>query len=328
MTVSLITGGAGFLGSHICEQLLRETDSTVISIDNLASGRMANFERFAEENRLVFFDHDVREPLTDILSDVEQVDRIYHMASRASPADFDQYPVEIAMTNSTGTNNVFQAAHQANARVVYASTSEVYGDPETHPQSETYYGNVNPRGKRACYDESKRFGEALSRAYIDQYDLDIRTVRIFNTYGPRMRPNDGRVIPNFVTQALRGEDLTVYGDGTQTRSFCYVDDTVRGIRHIMDQDGIQGEVMNIGSQQEMTILTLAEQIQDLIDDDLGITHQGLPEDDPTRRRPDIHRARKMLYWEPEYTLREGLRKTIRYFAEEELDVEPRLVADD
>ena len=314
---ALVTGGAGFIGSHLCDSLL-DDGYRVVCLDNLGSGRIENLDTARESERFEFVEGDVRQPLEETLSegqfDPESVSRIYHLASRASPADFESNPLEIAETNSRGTRHVLEFARSADARVLYTSTSEVYGDPEQHPQSESYFGNVDPRGPRACYDESKRYGEMLTSVYYREYDLDVRTARIFNTYGPRMNPTDGRVIPNFLSQALDGDDLTVYGDGTQTRSFVFVADEVRGLRALMDTEGMDGEVVNVGSTDEITINDLAETVLDVVDTDSGVTSQPLPhESDPERRRPDSTKAREQLDWEPSIALEEGLVQTVEYF---------------
>ena len=252
--LALVAGGAGFVGSHLCDSLL-DDGYEVLCIDNFGSGRPRNVEHLLDHPRFTLQKEDIRQPLA-----LPPVDEIYHLASRASPEDFTDFPVRIALTNTEGTRNLLDHAVACDAKMLFASTSEVYGDPEVHPQPESYTGNVNIRGPRGCYDESKRFGETLTVAYEREYDLDVRTARIFNTYGPRMRPDDGRVIPNFVSQALSGRDLTVYGDGSQTRSFCYADDMVRGLRTLMDTEGLQGEVINLGNEREITIMELAETI--------------------------------------------------------------------
>lgn len=309
---AVVTGGAGFVGSHLVDSLL-DDGFEVTSLDNYGSGRSQNLEHI-ESGSFTSIEHDVREPFPDI----GDVDYVFHFASRASPKDFESHAIEIALTNSDGTHNALQYGRENDARIVLASTSEVYGDPEVHPQNEEYNGNVNVRGPRAPYDESKRFSEALAVAFQQQYDVDVRTVRIFNTYGPRMRPDDGRVIPNFLSQALRGEDLTVYGDGTQTRSFCYVSDLVGGIRAFADADPeiAAGEVINLGSTEEIEIRTLAQTVLDVLGADSDIVHQSLPEDDPQVRCPDINRAQRVLDWEPTVTLKSGLKRTISYFEDE------------
>ncbi|QCS42007.1 UDP-glucuronic acid decarboxylase family protein [Natrinema versiforme] len=303
----LVTGGAGFLGSHLCERLLSEGHE-VICLDNFGSGRRKNIKEFEDHPSFKVNDRDVR-----ISESLPSVDRIYHLASRASPADFTQFPVNIALANTQGTRRLLDQARACDARMVFASTSEVYGDPKVHPQPETYTGNVNIRGARGCYDESKRFGETLTVAYQRKYDVDARTVRIFNTYGPRMRPDDGRVVPTFVTQALRGDDLTIYGDGEQTRSFCYVDDLIEGLISLMRVDNPEHNVYNIGKENERTIKELAYEVLGLTDTESDIVYEPLPEDDPGQRRPDITRAKTELDWEPKISLREGLEDTITYF---------------
>lgn len=305
----LVTGGAGFLGSHLCEQLLSDGNE-VICLDDVSSGQRENVSGFADDENFSFLEQNVRLP-----DSLPPVDRIYHLASRASPKDFTEFPVDIALSNTQGTRRLLDHARACDARMVYASTSEVYGDPKVHPQPETYNGNVNIRGVRGCYDESKRFGETLTVAYRRRYDLDVRTVRIFNTYGPRMRPNDGRVVPTFVTQAIRGEDLTVYGDGEQTRSFCYVDDLIDGICALMDASDLRYSVYNLGKENEQTILELAETVLELTNTASNIVHEPLPEDDPARRRPDIERAQADIGWDPKTPLSRGLGETLTYFEE-------------
>jgi UDP-glucuronate decarboxylase len=303
----LVTGGAGFLGSHLCEYLLEEGNE-VICVDNFGSGQEKNIRDFRDHQSFTINKKDIRIP-----GSLPSVDRIYHLASRASPDDFTEFPVNIALANTQGTRRLLDHARACDARMIFASTSEVYGDPEVHPQSETYTGNVNIRGVRGCYDESKRFGETLTVAYRRKYEVDARTVRIFNTYGPRMRPDDGRVVPTFVTQAIQGDDLTVYGDGEQTRSFCYVDDLIKGLISAMRSSDPQYSVYNIGKENERTIKELAHEILDLIDTDSQIIHEPLPEDDPSQRKPDITRAKVDLDWEPQVPLRDGLRYTISHF---------------
>jgi UDP-glucuronate decarboxylase len=309
---AVITGGAGFVGSHLVDSLLSD-GFRVTSLDNFGSGRPENLEH-VESDRFDSLEHDVREPFPEL----GDVDHVYHFASRASPKDFGSHAVEIALTNSEGTHNALEYARDHDARAILASTSEIYGDPEVHPQTEEYNGNVNVRGPRAPYDESKRFSEALAVAFRQQYDVDIRTVRIFNTYGPRMRPDDGRVVPNFLSQALRGDDLTVYGDGTQTRSFCYVDDLVRGIRAFADADpeAAAGEVVNLGNTDEIEIRELAAVVVDVLDADSDVVYEELPEDDPQVRCPDISRARTLFDWEPTVSLEEGIERTLPYFRDE------------
>ncbi|WP_083258837.1 UDP-glucuronic acid decarboxylase family protein [Halodesulfurarchaeum formicicum] len=303
----LVTGGAGFLGSHLCERLI-DDGHEVVCLDNFGSGRRRNIEHLEDDPKFELIEQDVR-----TASSLPAVDRIYHLASRASPADFTDFPVEIALANTQGTKHLLDHARASNARMVFASTSEVYGDPEVHPQPETYNGNVNIRGVRGCYDESKRFGETLTVAYNREYDLDVRTARIFNTYGPRMRPDDGRVVPTFITQALNGTNLTVYGDGKQTRSFCYVEDLIDGLVALMRLDDPKYNVYNLGNNNERTILELAEAVIKATNTNSDITHEPLPEDDPRQRNPDIKRAKNDLNWAPEINLQEGLNKTISHF---------------
>lgn len=319
---TVVTGGAGFLGSHLCESLL-DAGGDVVCLDNLGSGRWRNVSPFDDYDDFTFVEGDVRSDLAPTLEragvDPSAVDRIYHLASRASPVDFDEYPQEILETNSLGTRNVLQFAADVDARVVYASTSEVYGDPEVTPQPLDYNGNVNCRGERACYDEAKRFGETLCVLYAERHGVDARTVRIFNTYGPRMRPDDGRVVPTFVRQVLDGEDLTVYGDGTQTRSFLYVDDLIRGFRQMMDRSGLAGDVVNLGHTNEITINRLAEVIAELSAGESDVVYEPLPEDDPRRRQPDLSHTQDLLDWEPSVSLEKGLERTIAHFREAEVD---------
>jgi len=320
MRHAVVTGGAGFLGSHLVDDLL-DDDYRVTVLDNYGSGRPENLGHL-QVDEVNITNHDVRDPFPQF----DDVDIVYHLASRASPDDFDSYAVEIALTNSEGTKNALECARKYDARALVASTSEVYGNPEEHPQTETYYGNVNIRGPRAPYDESKRFSEALAVAYEQKYGMDIRTVRIFNTYGPRMRPNDGRVIPNFLSQALSGDDLTVYGDGSQTRSFCYVSDLIDGIRAFADAPGgmAAGDVINLGNTNEITIRELAEVVLEVVDTDSEITYKELPQDDPEVRRPDISRAQAMLDWEPTVSLQTGLERTIPYFKKQ---LNPQVASD-
>lgn len=308
----VVTGGAGFLGSHLVDSLLAD-GYRVTSIDNYGSGSPKNLAHI-ESARLEKRDHDVSESFPDF----DSVEHLYHLASRASPDDFASHAIEIALTNSQGTHNAIECALEHDATLLLASTSEVYGNPEVHPQHESYNGNVDIRGLRAPYDESKRFGEALAVAYDRQFDVDIRTLRIFNTYGPRMRLDDGRVVPNFLTQALRGKDLTVYGSGSQTRSFCYVDDLIASIRAVVaaGPDIARGTVFNAGHTDEITIMELAETVLDLVDTDSRITHKPLPEGDPEVRQPDVSKLHQATGWEPTTSLRDGLQRTIQYYLEQ------------
>jgi len=305
---ALVTGGAGFIGSWLCERLVSD-GFRVICVDNVGSGIKKNVSHLFKEKNFRFIEHDVREPIHV----GGRVDYVFNLASRASPADFDRYAVEILMTNSLGTRNALELAREKRARFLLASSSEVYGEPLEHPQKETYRGNVSTTGPRSPYDESKRFAEALSYAYFRSYGVDVRIARIFNTYGPRMRRNDGRVIPNFIAQALNGRPITVYGDGSQTRSFCYVGDLIEGLMRLMLKDGLSGEIVNLGNPDEITILEVARLVKRLTNSKSRIVFKPLPKDDPVRRRPDISRAKKLLGWEPKISLEMGLLETIEYF---------------
>jgi len=306
---SLVTGGAGFIGSHLCERLLKEGHE-VICVDNLGSGDFENVRHLTPNKKFRFIKHNIIEPLQLIEG---KLDFIFHLASRASPKDYQKYPVETALSNSIGTDRMAKLALAKNAKLLFASTSEAYGEPKEHPQKESYWGNVNPIGVRSCYDESKRFGEALLMAYLREYNVDIKIVRIFNTYGPRMRLDDGRVIPNFVTQALNNKPITIYGDGSQTRSFCYVSDLVDGIIKMANSKEIGPK--NLGNPKEFTILETAELIKKITNSKSEFTYLKLPKDDPTRRSPDISEARKLLSWKPKIEFEEGLKPTIDYFKE-------------
>jgi dTDP-glucose 4,6-dehydratase len=304
----LVTGGAGFLGSHLCDLLLNEGHD-VIAMDNLITGNTDNIAHLAGNPRFQFVKHDV----TNYIYLRGDLDAILHFASPASPVDYLELPIQTLKVGSLGTHNALGLAWAKGARFLLASTSEVYGDPLVHPQKEDYWGNVNPIGPRGVYDEAKRFAEALVMAYHRAHGVDTRIVRIFNTYGPRMRLNDGRVVPNFIKQALHGEPLTVYGEGRQTRSFCYVSDLINGIYRLLMSDEV--EPTNIGNPSEMTILQFAERINALTGNQAGIINKPLPKDDPQQRQPDISKARRILGWEPEMSLDAGLESTIAYFAE-------------
>ncbi|HMK46235.1 MAG TPA: UDP-glucuronic acid decarboxylase family protein [Methanocella sp.] len=309
MTVtSLVSGGAGFIGSHLCEYLLNKGEQ-VIAVDHLGSGRLDNLSDVKDSDKFTFIRHDIREPLKIN----EHIDFVYNFASRASPVDFYTEAVEILMTNSLGTYNMINLALANKALFLEASTSESYGDPELSPQPETYWGHVNPIGPRGCYDESKRFSEALTMAHVRFHGLDGRIIRIFNTYGPRMRLDDGRVVPNFMTQALSGKPMTVYGEGSQTRSFCYISDLIRGVYLTMQKRDATGEVINLGNPEEMTVLDFARKIKAMTGSSSEIAFKPLPENDPMQRRPDITKAKKMLGWEPEVSLDEGLKITAGWF---------------
>jgi dTDP-glucose 4,6-dehydratase len=304
MATCLVTGGAGFLGSHLCEHLL-ERGNRVVCVDNLETGSLKNIEHLrGPEFQWVQTD------ITDYYEVDGPVDFIYHMASPASPIDYARLPLHTLKVGSYGTHHTLGVAKVKRARFMLASTSEVYGDPEIHPQPETYWGNVNPIGPRGVYDEAKRYAEALTMAYLRQQGLDTCIARIFNTYGPRMRPNDGRAIPTFLNQALNGKPITVFGDGKQTRSFCYVDDLIRGLVALCESD--VHDPVNVGNPHEMTLLEMAETIRELTGTTSEIVFEALPVDDPKVRQPDITRARELLEWEPEVELREGLEKTIEH----------------
>ncbi len=303
---ALVTGGAGFLGSHLCERLLAE-GYAVVCMDNLITGSVTNIEHLFGEEGFVFVKHDV----TNYIHVAGRLDVILHFASPASPIDYLQLPIQTLKVGSLGTHKALGLAKAKGARFLLASTSEVYGDPLVHPQPESYWGNVNPVGPRGVYDEAKRFAEALTMAYHRFHGVDTRIVRIFNTYGPRMRAGDGRVVPTFITQALEGRPLTVFGDGSQTRSFCYVDDLVEGIWRLLNSDWT--DPMNLGNPAEMTVLEFAREIVRITGGGSEIVFEPLPEDDPKVRQPDITLARKVLGWEPRVSLEEGLAKTIQYF---------------
>jgi UDP-glucuronate decarboxylase len=303
----LVTGGAGFLGSHLCERLVARGDE-VLCIDNFFTGRRQNVAHLLDHHRFELMRHDVTFPL------YVEVDAIYNLACPASPVHYQFDPVQTTKTSVHGAINVLGLAKRVKARIFQASTSEVYGDPEVHPQREDYWGRVNPIGPRSCYDEGKRCAETLFFDYYRQHGLDIKVARIFNTYGPRMHPNDGRVVSNFIVQALRGQDITIFGDGSQTRSFCYVDDLIEAFLLLMDTEkGFTGPI-NLGNPVEFTIRELAEVVIELTGTKSKLQVKDLPVDDPKQRQPDITLARDKLKWEPKIQLREGLKKTIEYFA--------------
>jgi UDP-glucuronate decarboxylase len=303
--VILVTGGAGFLGSHLCERLLNQGHE-VLCLDNFFTGRRKNVAHLADNPNFELIRHDVVDPFKF------EVDRIYNLACPASPVHYQYNPIKTIKTSVMGAINCLGLAKRVGARILQASTSEVYGDPEVHPQPESYRGNVNPIGLRACYDEGKRCAETLFFDYHRENKVDIRVVRIFNTYGPRMLPDDGRVVSNFIVQALKGEDLTIYGDGSQTRSFCYMDDLLEAMIRTMEQDDIVGPI-NIGNPNEFTIRELAETVLEKVQSSSKLVESPLPSDDPTQRKPDISLAQKVLQWEPEIQLDQGLGKTIPYF---------------
>lgn len=303
---TVITGGAGFIGSHLCERFLARGDE-VICVDNLITGSLPNIEPLRDNPRFLFIEHDISQPL-----EIEgPVQNVLHFASPASPIDYLRHPIPTLKVGSLGTHNTLGLAKLKNAHFLLASTSEVYGDPLVHPQREDYWGNVNPIGERGCYDEAKRFAEAITMAYHRYHQVDTHIVRIFNTYGPRMRLDDGRVLPNFMGQALRGEPLTVYGDGSQTRSFCHVDDLAEGIIRLLDVDF--HEPVNLGNPAEVTILEFAKEILALSGSKSPIEYRPLPQDDPRVRRPDISRAKKLLGWQPRIDRHEGLKRTLAHF---------------
>jgi UDP-glucuronate decarboxylase len=301
----LVTGGAGFIGSHLCERLLNEGND-VLCLDNFFTGSKQNIDGLMDHHRFELIRHDITEPI------LLEVDRIYNLACPASPVHYQYNPVKTTKTSVMGVINMLGLAKRVRARILQASTSEVYGDPQVHPQPEEYWGNVNTIGLRSCYDEGKRVAETLMMDYHRQNNVDIRIIRIFNTYGPRMAENDGRVVSNFITQALRGEDITVYGDGSQTRSFCFVDDLVEGMVRMMNTDGFIGPV-NIGNPAETTIREFAERIIRLTGSKSKIVYRPLPADDPKQRQPDITLARERLGWQPTIDVESGLRRTVDYF---------------
>ncbi|PCI29531.1 MAG: NAD-dependent dehydratase [SAR324 cluster bacterium] len=301
----LVTGGAGFIGSHLCEELLGDGHD-VICLDNFFTGRKENIAHLLDEHRFELIRHDVTEPLR------LEIDWVFNFACPASPVHYQYNPIKTLKTSILGTLNMLGLAKRVRARILHASTSEVYGDPQIHPQKEDYWGNVNPIGIRSCYDEGKRAAETLMMDYHRENQVDSKIIRIFNTYGPRMRADDGRVVSNFIVQALQGDDITIYGDGSQTRSFCYVDDLVNVIIRMMKKDNFTGPV-NTGNPVEFTILELAEAVLTLTNSKSKLVFKELPQDDPTQRQPDISLAKKELGWEPKIQLNEGLKKTIDFF---------------
>lgn len=303
----LVTGGAGFIASHLCERLI-EKGYEVHCIDNLITGSKRNIEHLMQNQNFKFIEGDVIKDLPK-----EKYDFIFHMASPASPIDYQNHPEETLLANSVGTLNVLNLAKETGAKTLITSTSEIYGDPLEHPQKETYWGNANSFGPRSCYDESKRFAEAATYVFLKKYGIDARVVRIFNTYGPRMQKDDGRVISNFINQAITGSAITIYGDGTQTRSFCFVSDMVEGIMKAMFEEGTRGEVFNLGNPEEYTMNDLAEKIKEMTGSVSEITFKSLPPDDPKQRQPDITKAKTILKWEPSVSVDEGLQKTIEFY---------------
>ena len=305
---AVVTGGAGFLGSHLCDKLVSE-GIRVLCIDNLLTGSMKNIEHLIGNENFGFIKHDV----TNFIHVPGKVDYVLHFASPASPIDYLKLPIQTLKVGSLGTHKALGLAKEKQARFLLASTSEVYGDPSVHPQPESYWGNVNPTGPRGVYDEAKRFAEAITMAYNRYHNMETRIVRIFNTYGPRMRLNDGRALPAFVSQALKGKDITVFGDGLQTRSFCYVDDLIDGIVKLLFSD--IDDPVNIGNPEEVTMIELAEAVQDVVGHHPGIELRPLPTDDPTVRRPDTSRAEDVLGWKAQISLRQGLERTLPWFRE-------------
>lgn len=316
MQTILIAGGAGFIGSHLCEQLLAK-GKNIICVDSLITGSKKNIEHLIPNPHFTFLQQDVVNTTIN-LPENSNLDYIFHLASPASPnkkspKSYINFPIETMLVNSAGTYSLLELAQQHNAKFLYTSTSEVYGDPAITPQHESYYGNVNPVGVRSVYDEGKRFGEAITMAYIRKYSLDARIIRIFNTYGSQMQVDDGRVVSNFITQALLNKPITIYGDGSQTRSFCYISDMVTGLISAAFLENTKGEVINIGNPDERTVLELATMIKGKLNSTSPIQTEELPEDDPKVRQPDITKAKQLLHWEPKIGIDEGLSKTIEYF---------------
>lgn len=317
MATVLVAGGAGFIGSHLSERLLNDGHK-VLSLDNFITGEKTNIGNFYSNSSFEFIEQDITKDLSGLRDKLGDVEFVFHLASPASPnkkstRSYINHPIETLLVNSLGTYNLLSLAKDLGAKFLFASSSEVYGDPSVSPQREDYFGNVNPNGIRSVYDEGKRFGEAMIMAFVRKYDMDARIVRIFNTYGPKMQKDDGRVISNFINQALEGKPITVYGDGKQTRSLCFVSDLVEGLIKAMLAEGTKGEVINIGNPNEKTIIEVAEMIKEMIGSSSQITFEELPQDDPKKRNPDISKARSLLSWAPQVDLEEGLKKTIEYF---------------
>ncbi len=310
METCLVTGGAGFIGSHLCDYLINK-GYKVICLDNLLTGSKKNVEHLLNNSNFKFIEADVCDSVISYKLSV--ISYVFHLASPASPADFEKIPEEVLLVNSLGALNVLKVAEETKAKLLMASTSEVYGDPKEHPQKETYWGNVNSFGPRSCYDESKRFAEAATYVHLNKYGIDVRMVRIFNTYGPRMRKDDGRVISNFINQAIKQKPLTVYGKGDHSRSFCFVSDLVEGIIKAMFTDKTKGEIINLGNPEEYKIVDLAQKIKKLTGSTSEIVFGNLPPDDPSQTQPDISKAKRLLGWEPKVSVDEGLLKTIEYY---------------
>ncbi|TDG00319.1 SDR family NAD(P)-dependent oxidoreductase [Paenibacillus piri] len=312
MTKVLVTGAAGFLGSHVTKELL-EKGCHVIAVDNYSTGKEQNLSGLHRHERFTHLVYDVSDPSVIGLEELRGVEQIFHLASPASPKFYQAAPMETIAVNTIGTRHMLEVAKRNQAKLLFSSTSEAYGDPEVHPQSEAYRGNVNTWGPRACYDEAKRLGEVFCYEYHHRFQVEAKVVRIFNTYSAGLRNDDGRVISNFVTQAINGDDITVYGDGSQTRSFCYVDDNVRALQLVMEKDEATGEIINIGNPAEYAILEVAQMVKRLAESDSVITYMPLPQDDPKVRRPVIDKAKRLLGWEPHIDLEEGLRRTIQSY---------------
>lgn len=306
--IILVTGGCGFIGSHLIDHLVQDSKNHVICVDNIYSGSLANISHLRNLDNFEFIRHDITQPI------YLEVDQIYHLACPASPQKYQQNPVQTLKTNFLGTMNMLDLAIRQSARILLTSTSEIYGNPNVSPQVEEYWGNVNPIGERSCYDEGKRIAETLMIEYHKKWEVDIRIARIFNTYGPRLSMNDGRVVSNFICQALHREDITIYGKGQQTRSFCYIDDTVKGLVKLMHQVGYSYPI-NIGNPEEIRVAELAGLVKEITGSESAIRYHDLPPDDPKKRKPDISKARDILGWEPQISLRKGLEKTISYFQE-------------
>ena len=314
MQTAIVAGGAGFIGSHLCEDLLNK-NYNVICLDNFLTSDRDNISRLEKRENFTLLEKDIIDLNTD---ELPEFDYLFHLASPASPnanssRSYVAFPIETLLVNSIGTYNLLEAAKKNKASFLYASTSEIYGDPSVSPQPESYFGNVNPNGVRSVYDEAKRFGESITSAYVRKFDLDARIIRIFNTYGPLMRSDDGRVVSNFITQALKGTPITIYGQGIQSRSFCYITDMLDGITRMMFTPGLKGEVINLGNPDERSIKEIADMIKTSTGSKSEIVNEKLPQDDPKERKPDISKAKKLLNWEPKVSLEEGLIKTIEFF---------------
>lgn len=314
---ALIAGGAGFIGTRLCKRFLK-AGAEVVCVDNFRTSKKENIQDLLQRKDFHFIQQDILQPFPqNALSLVANCNLLINLASPASPRHYERYNLETAYANSLGAINLLEMAREYKMRFVYASTSEVYGNPQVHPQQEEYWGNVNPIGPRSCYDESKRFGEMISFLFLRRYQLDVRVARIFNTYGPGMQADDGRVISNFITQALSGADLTIYGDGKQTRSFCYIDDTVEGLFLLATEENLAGAVINLGASEEKSIIEIATLIIALSKSSSGLVFSALPENDPEKRCPDISRAKNLLSWTPQVTLADGLARTINFFRRRE-----------